>query len=82
MGTMADACPGCDLTSLNSDNSCDVDNNCLKTDCVSSFTPYGSVFINSTQVFLNTDLISDPDDHSPPEFQSQPPGSLYRPPIT
>lgn len=80
---MSDFCPGCDFDQHNkSDSNCGVENNCVANSCFSTFSVYAAVFIASNKAILSARLIPDPGNHGPPEFQSQPPGSLYRPPIT
>jgi len=78
METMAEFCPDCDFDKDN--NTCDTEEYCLTTACISSFTFYQSALINTT-VHQNANLISSHGDYGEPRFQSQPPGSLYRPPI-
>ncbi len=79
---MSEICPGCDFGQPNkSDRNCGLENNCLANSCFSSFSVYGAVFIASNEAILNARLILNLGNDNPPGFQSQSPGSLYRPPI-
>lgn len=80
MDTMVDACTGCEMDSKNSETVCDVDNNCLQSNCVSSFTQHTTGFI-SIYAYIDTRLILELDANVESMFQSRPPESLYRPPI-
>ena len=83
MDSMSEFCPGCDIEKTsNEDNRCGSNANCLTNSCTSSFSVYETVFLSSNKLSLNPRLILKPGYDHPSEFQSQPPGSLYRPPIT
>lgn len=82
MDTMSEFCPGCDIDKPDRNNgNCNADNNCLTNSCLNSFSVYETAFIASNDIDIKARFNPDIGNHSPPEYQSQPPGSLYRPPI-